>query len=1014
MPYFDIFLDDASIKDKVTSFDVSHARGEYTKNVLIELADYSVYSLLDFARIRKDESLVIVTAQDGDLRTDGYVTDPTIFASVGYNFTTGDVVAGDYLYIVSGADEGTYKITSVGADGLTCGSKVFSIGTSISFVPLRYLGKFFVEDINVLRSLGGTTIPSLWGRSTTARLGPPYSKKLTKSWRQLTNFYNVVQEIIEGAGFIYAEANIAVSDFPIHKDTLVVVQQYPIDVLQQLAAVTNGYVSTDRHGTVHIKKYTFHPGAADVALTDADLAPGWSTSIKYSDFGNRIKVSTASSRNKIGLCFFTSVDCAPADGVTKVNLALVSRTEKGAAGPSGSKVSWSLDDDTKGTLDANTTYTQEARIADEIVRATDNLTVVPRYPPIEVIGVWAESDKKHEKINFFKDSVGGRTGSVNDKGQIKLSAPLFFCDQKVRVTYTTGGIASNKFQVGTMAGKVSIYADMLGVSAKYELPIGLGCSCPYDVDMELESEQVAVNEATQVLVCASRGGNPVPEGFRVVFGSRAKLGSFGKATGRLADKTKITGEETVVFHENGQSKVALRHPVKSVSSAKMTLTDAPLSVTAFSANILTVRRAGDKLAPLNARVTVTYTAKGCARATYTAGSTPGRDYLVANIKDGTEKGQEVWQAIDIGTIGEPNDATSRDQFPNSAPYPDSTPRPMVTPEQDSCEGANTVQGGILDSLGRPLKGNEDVVDSERQRPRLSMRGGTFKSALSDCKEWCKNTVDPTKCAFYCMDCESACAAYSPDNTDGGFDTSTTGPYKNYFECMHDCEYWWASAGYGLSCSEAAELEFIYGDRALGADYEEADGETALFRTCTEVAEAAGLKGSTAYIDAYSACKDASEDRGFGRCWQYKCQKLKGKKGREVPDGYEASCADRGGYTGMSVSFVGPANDAGTNYFTVIRGYCADGTMVETVSVTAAPKCPLSDNISKISAWGMVHDPEDNLQTAPGCVPVYYPADSELSADPPCPGSNQAYFYCLGVTTPEQMAKDLSTHCPAEI
>src|SRR4030042_2199820 len=133
-------------------------------------------------------------------------------------------------------------------------------------------GKFFIERPALAAGIKADLMQGIWGRSLTAMLAEPFAPKVTKAWEEQTTFFAICEEMCDLAGFTWDPEYSDISDFVIYPYTFEADGIYPIDVIAEMAMLAGALVTTDRLGHLCVKQIEFAPAAADVTITDADIA----------------------------------------------------------------------------------------------------------------------------------------------------------------------------------------------------------------------------------------------------------------------------------------------------------------------------------------------------------------------------------------------------------------------------------------------------------------------------------------------------------------------------------------------------------------------------------------------------------------------------------------------------------------------------------------------------------------------------------------------------------------------
>lgn len=356
-------------------------------------------------------------------------------------------------------------------------------------------GTFFIEKPVQVANEDGTTSPGVWGRSSTAKAGPPFAQKITKEWDTDTTFFDIVTEVATLCGLTITSE---VDNYQIVAKSYVADNVYPIDIIQELAEFIGGYVGCTNAGALVVKKNVFHPTVATYTLTDIDIADH-NESKELPDFGNRIRISalggTGSGYNVV-LEALEDSDCLPADGASKGTLlAFVTDSENNPA-PLNTVVSWTAGDGL--SLEYAATTTRNYILTGRKHKADNFYTVSVDYPIQQVIGIWAYSDSGNLN-NYWEE---GHSSFLGNK--ITVRKPFTYCDQTLRITYVTAGCAVNKVIAGSVARDVVVSADVEGAQDEITVKLGNTCACGSSLNVKTNpSGEVCLGNLGHILVWAT-------------------------------------------------------------------------------------------------------------------------------------------------------------------------------------------------------------------------------------------------------------------------------------------------------------------------------------------------------------------------------------------------------------------------------------------------------------------------------------------------------------------------------
>ena len=560
-------------------------------------------------------------------------------------------------------------------------------------------GLFYIEKPLLTTSVMSETSDGIWGRSKTAVLGEPFATKITKTWDSDTTFYDLVDEVLEGTGIT---ANIEIDDFTIYAYTYAVQQKYPIEIIAELARIAGAYVTTNKDNELVVRRVTFHPSSASITITDSDIINEINEKIELPPFGNRIKIGTTGTTGlSIDLIPLGTSDCLPPDPtVTGTLLALV-RDVNGNPVNDGVVVEWEAKEGVTLETDYSTTGTY--LLEDQIYKASNYYEVNVDFPIEEVIGVWAYHDAMHYEnlYNPITDSFSGRT--------ITFFSPLDYCDQTLRITYKTSGVAVNRVTPGEENRNVKVTASVQGASDSLIIKIGNPCECGSSIGMRFSpSGEICLGKGAVLLVWAEV--NSLPATCPVRLRIREGCGTLSSQNKRF---------KTVAIKNE---KATVRNSISGISQVECDITpaDSPtpevyLATDTSKSNNLYSSHSG-KIIDLNSvleddtEVVIDYTAEGATAVTWIAPSEPSDSeprgtgeceaIIEAFMEDGTEDGLKA--TIQIRAIDCREFATIPDENEESGDYdPDEFDNNWT---QDSADGVD------LGDLGDIEEGDSHTLE----------------------------------------------------------------------------------------------------------------------------------------------------------------------------------------------------------------------------------------------------------------------------------------------------------------
>ena len=384
------------------------------------------------------------------------------------------------------------------------------------------LGKFYVEQPGILAAPDGYSGQGLWGRSETAKAGPPFAPKVSKSWDTDTTAQAIM---VEMASLVGLSLNFQMDDYTVFTGSYVVDGAYPIEVVTELAEFAGGTVGCTADGVLVARSDLFHPVAADHTVTDLDIAD-ITESVEYPEFGNRIRISADGSDSgyAVNVEAQDDSDCLPADGEsTGTLLAFV--TDRNGPVSDNTMVHWAADGGVY--LEQDYTPTGPYLISNTVHRADNYNEVTVDYPVSEVIGIWAYSDRQN-KNNFWDESQSGCTFEDNT---IRVHYPFTYCDQTLVVTYVTSGCAVNIVTAGDTAKDVKVTADVGGAQGTIDVKLGNTCACGSSLNVKKNTDSdICIGNEAHILIWAEINNSPA-------IGSIANISLTG--CGSLSSKKKI-------------------------------------------------------------------------------------------------------------------------------------------------------------------------------------------------------------------------------------------------------------------------------------------------------------------------------------------------------------------------------------------------------------------------------------------------------------------------------------------
>lgn len=406
-------------------------------------------------------------------------------------------------------------------------------------------GTFFVERPQLSHEKDREHMQGVWGRSKTAKLGPPFAGKVSKEWDSDTSFYSICQEMCDLGGITWDSSLSEIADFKIYKDTYSVEYMYPIDVIVELATLAGGKVVTDKDDNLRIVQYQYsNPTNPLWEVVDDDIQrlignPAWP------EFGNRIRISPLGSVAGYTInLYWPDGNCLAADGQTTRKIVGQVLDSVGW-GVNNVIVDWSHDGHVSFTRD-DQTLTQQIMISHELIQATSqvefNTALVPSSGENGILYVYDYDDKGRSK-NYAKDGIGV-SYDINGR-TITLSGEKFpYCDSILDVTYLADGCTFNKVMAGSIAEDVVITAEVDGSDARTDLYIGNHCQCPMDIMITAAPISIFQGTVSHILVYVEDSG-PVTVA-RPIYMS---AGSEGDRKGKLEWEVGTLSQVRIIYEK---------------------------------------------------------------------------------------------------------------------------------------------------------------------------------------------------------------------------------------------------------------------------------------------------------------------------------------------------------------------------------------------------------------------------------------------------------------------------------
>lgn len=122
-------------------------------------------------------------------------------------------------------------------------------------------GAYFLEQVEYPQDLNARTA-TVWGRSVSARLGTPWAQKISRQWAATTTIAAIMQELGSLCGVTVTVTN----DFDVCQYCYVVSDQYPSEIIRDLATRSGQILWPQVDGSLLIAPRAYTYGTPDVTL----------------------------------------------------------------------------------------------------------------------------------------------------------------------------------------------------------------------------------------------------------------------------------------------------------------------------------------------------------------------------------------------------------------------------------------------------------------------------------------------------------------------------------------------------------------------------------------------------------------------------------------------------------------------------------------------------------------------------------------------------------------------------
>jgi hypothetical protein len=482
---------------------------------------------------------------------------------------------------------------------------------------------FYLESIDTPQSLTARTA-TIWGRSASARLYRPWAQKVSKQWQSATTIDAILQDLAALCGVTISVVN----DYDICAYCYTVSDQYPSEILQDLATRSGQILWPQTDGSLVIAPRLYTYGAPDVVLTDPP-AKVETVTREVPDFGNRILISGDSSVAGLAVQVVPLVDdseCVAADGQATVRLIAVVTGADGLPVALGTEVEWSA---SSGLLASATSDTAEITKVGEAQRSTDYRHVTLDLPAESVVGVYARRDTR-KVTNLYRSRGGSVSGRV-----ITFSAPLDYYDQALVIDYVVKG-APNTWTAGWTPGDVTVLASVAGAQGFATLHQSNPTACATQLSLEAHPSSPCLGDDVVIVLRAIMfGGAGIGA---AIFG----LTGCGSLSATRKTLTEHTITETLRTSTWGGAKEVRLTAIPAAGTTPVVYLTGTTAADLYDSHDGQVVILSDGTIPDGTQVDVTYAAGGTAAVTWSP----------TDIPSGNEPIYEVLQVahVDVGGV----------------------------------------------------------------------------------------------------------------------------------------------------------------------------------------------------------------------------------------------------------------------------------------------------------------------------------------------------------------------------
>jgi hypothetical protein len=349
-------------------------------------------------------------------------------------------------------------------------------------------GSYFLDEINYPKNPAALTA-AVWGRTLSARLGVPWSQKISRQWPEATTIAAIMQELGEMCGVTIVVQN----DYAICQYCYAVSDWYPSQIIQDLAEKSGQICWPQLDGSLLIAPRLYRDLPAPAVTLVASQVDVQSLKRRVPEFGNRILVSGDGAVAGLSVTVVPLADddaCVVADGTSSIRLIAIVLGVDGLPVALGTTVTWSA---SAGLMSAETSVTAHVMRQGEVHQADSYTRVTLDLPAVSVVGVYARKDTRRV-TNLYRQRGGDVSGRV-----ITFSSPLDYYDQTVIVDYIVAG-APITWQAGWVPGDVTVLGSVAGAQGFCTLHQSNPTACATQLVLEAVPTSPCLGEAVTIFL----------------------------------------------------------------------------------------------------------------------------------------------------------------------------------------------------------------------------------------------------------------------------------------------------------------------------------------------------------------------------------------------------------------------------------------------------------------------------------------------------------------------------------